>query len=157
MNESTSNDESSKHLYFDDLFEGMSAQVTNVVTEETLVRFAQVSGDTNPVHLDADYAAQTRFKQRIAHGMLSASFVSAVFGTRLPGPGCIYVNQALRFKAPVHIGDEVITKVVVTNKIPEKGFVEFQTQCLVDDELVLDGEATLWVPGKPAVPVNASS
>ena len=105
-------------LYFENLTEGMEAEISHVVSEEDISQFAQISGDTNPVHLDEEYASKTRFKQRIAHGMLSASFISAVFGTRMPGLGAIYVNQSLRFKAPVHIGDEVIAKVVVTNRIP---------------------------------------
>ena len=135
-------------LFFEDLSEGMHAQLSKNITEQDINQFAQLSGDTNPVHLDEAYAATTPFKTRIAHGSLCASFISAAFATRLPGPGCIYVSQNLRFKAPVFIGSEVVTKVVVKNLIPKKCFVEFTTQCFVNDALVLDGEATLMVPSR---------
>ena len=135
--------------FFEDLREGMSDSFTKTVTEADIVKFAEVSGDTNPVHLDAAYAATTRFKQRIAHGMLSAGFISAVFGTKMPGPGSIYVAQSLKFRAPVKIGDSVTAKVEVTARAPEKKFVTFKTQCLVGDTVVIDGEATLMVPTKP--------
>ena len=114
--------------------------------EADIVAFAAISGDTNPVHLDAAYAATTIFKQRIAHGMLSVGFISAVFGTIMPGPGAIYVEQNLKFKAPVKIGDTVTARVEVTGQIPDKKFVIFKTQCLVNDKVVIDGDATLMVP-----------
>ena len=101
-----------KGRYFEDLEVGMEASYERTVTEADIVSFAQVSGDTNPVHLDEDYAAGTIFKQRIAHGMLTASYVSTVFGTRLPGPGAIYVSQTLNFRAPVRIGDHARRRVV---------------------------------------------
>ena len=110
-----------------------------------------MSGDTNPVHLNADYAAETMFKGRIAHGILTASFISTVIGTRLPGPGCIYVSQNLRFKAPVMIGDTVIARIVITKLIPEKRFVEMSTICTVADKVVLEGEATVMAPKRPQV------
>ena len=90
------------------------------------------------------------FKGRIAHGMLSAAFISTVLGTKLPGPGCIYVSQALKFKAPVRIGDTVTARVEVTVLVPEKKFVTLKTTCAVAGKLVVDGEATLMVPGKEA-------
>ncbi|CCQ72300.1 MaoC family dehydratase [Magnetospira sp. QH-2] len=132
--------------YFEDLDEGMTDLFGKTVTEADIAAFSGVSGDTNPVHLNEDYASQTMFKGRIAHGMLSAGLISAVFGTKLPGPGCIYVSQNLRFKAPVKIGDTVIARVTVTKLVPEKGFVEFDTVCTVGDKKVLVGEATLMVP-----------
>jgi 3-hydroxybutyryl-CoA dehydratase len=134
--------------FFEDLNEGMSAAFTKMVTEADIIKYADISGDTNPVHLDADYAAATMFKERIAHGMLTAGFVSAVFGTKLPGPGSIYVNQSLKFRAPVKIGDTVTATVTVTGKVPEKKFVTFSTVCTVNDKPVLEGEATLMVPAK---------
>jgi 3-hydroxybutyryl-CoA dehydratase len=134
--------------FFDDLSEGLSATMAKTVTEGDIVKFAEVTGDTNPVHLDATYAAGTRFKQRIAHGMLSAGLISAVFGTRMPGPGAIYVSQTLKFRAPVKIGDTVVAKVEVIGRVPEKKFVTFKTQCLVGETVVVDGEATLMVPAK---------
>ncbi|PKO57330.1 MAG: (R)-hydratase, partial [Betaproteobacteria bacterium HGW-Betaproteobacteria-19] len=89
---------------YEDLKEGMTAAVSRTVTDADILMFAGVSGDTNPVHLDAEFAASTMFGGRIAHGMLSAAFISTVFGTRLPGPGCIYLSQTLKFKAPVKVG-----------------------------------------------------
>lgn len=133
-------------LYFEDLSEGMQAQLSNTITDDDVVGFAKISGDNNPVHLDDAYAATTRFKTRIAHGILSAGFISALIATKLPGPGCIYVSQNLRFKAPVYIGEEVTATVIIHKLIPEKGFVEFSTQCHVGELLVLDGEATVMVP-----------
>ena len=133
-------------LFFEDLKEGMEAQLNHTITDRDVVEFAQISGDTNPVHLDEAYAKTTRFKTRIAHGSLSASFISAVIGSKLPGPGSIYVSQYLRFKAPVRIGDAVTATAVIKKLIPEKGFVEIITQCHVGELLVLDGEATVMVP-----------
>lgn len=134
--------------FFEDLSEGTSTSVAKTVTEADIVKFAEVTGDTNPIHLDAAYAAKTRFKERIAHGMLAAGFISAVFGTKMPGPGAIYVSQLLKFRAPVKIGDTVTTKVEVISRSPEKKFVTFKTQCLVGAAVVVDGEATLMVPGR---------
>ena len=137
-----------KPYFFEDLNVGLSATFTKTVTEADIVKFAEISGDTNPVHLDAAYAATTMFKQRIAHGMLSVGFISAVFGTVMPGPGSIYVAQNLKFKAPVKIGDTVTARVEVTGAVPEKKFVTFKTQCLVNDKVVIDGDATLMVPSR---------
>ncbi|NFV82002.1 MaoC family dehydratase [Magnetospirillum aberrantis] len=140
--------ESLNGFYFEELFVGQTAVFGKTVTEADIAAFAGVSGDTNPVHLNEEYAKGTMFKGRIAHGMLSASFISTVFGTKLPGPGCIYVSQSLKFKAPVKIGDTVMARVEVTALAPEKKFATFKTQCLVGDKVVLDGEATLMVPAK---------
>jgi 3-hydroxybutyryl-CoA dehydratase len=118
------------------------------VTEADIAAFAGVSGDTNPVHLNEEYAKNTMFKGRIAHGMLSAAFISTVFGMKMPGPGCIYVSQLLKFKAPVKIGNTVTAKVEVTATVPEKKFVTFKTTCTVAGKVVVDGEATLMVPSK---------
>jgi 3-hydroxybutyryl-CoA dehydratase len=135
--------------YLDEITEGMTAVFSKTVTEADIVLFAGITGDTNPVHLDEEFAKPTMFKGRIAHGMLTAGFVSAVFGTKLPGPGCIYLSQSLKFKAPVKIGDTVKARVTV-NAIDPKGRVTFLTTCHVGDTLVLDGEAQLMVPRRPA-------
>lgn len=127
---------------------GMSASFAKTVTDADLVLFVGVSGDTNPVHLDQDYAAGTMFKGRVAHGALTASFISTALGTKLPGPGSIYVAQTLKFKAPVHVGDTVTARVEVIALVPERSFVVFKTQCFVRDLLVIDGEATLKVPSR---------
>ncbi len=140
--------ESLNGYYFEELSMGQSAVFGKTVTEADIAAFAGVSGDTNPVHLNEEYAKNTMFKGRIAHGMLSAAFISTVFGTKLPGPGCIYVSQSLKFKAPVKIGDTVMARVEVTALNPDKKFATFKTTCSVGDKVVLDGEATLMVPTK---------
>ncbi|MGE5504934.1 MAG: MaoC family dehydratase [Actinomycetota bacterium] len=134
--------------YFEELSVGQVGVFAKTVTEADIVAFAGVSGDFNPVHINEEFAKDTLFKGRIAHGMLSAAFISTVFGTRLPGPGCIYVSQMLKFKAPVRIGDTVTAKVELTALVPEKKFATFRTTCEVAGKIVLDGEATLMVPSK---------
>lgn len=131
--------------YLEDLSVGMSASFAKTVTEADIVNFAGVSGDTNPVHLNQDFAAATMFEGRIAHGMLSAGFISTVFGTRLPGPGCIYLSQDLRFKAPVKIGDTVTATVTIREIVQEKARIVFDTVCKVGDKAVVEGEAKLMV------------
>ena len=133
---------------FEDLTVGMTASIGRTVSEADILAFAAVSGDTNPVHLDAEFAASTMFAGRIAHGMLSASYVSTVFGTRLPGPGCIYVSQSLRFKAPVRVGDTVVARVTVTALDPDKRRASFDTVCTVAGKAVLDGQAVLMMPAR---------
>ena len=137
------------HGYFiEDLKVGMDAVMARTVTEADIVLFAGVSGDTNPIHLNQEYAATTMFKTRIAHGILSAGFISAVLGTKLPGPGAVYVSQTLRFKAPVRIGDTVTARVEVTDIAIEKKRAAFKTECLVGGKTVIEGEATLMVPSR---------
>ncbi len=137
-----------KAANFEALQLGQEASISRTVTEQDIVAFADVTGDRNPVHLDAVYAAATIFKQRIAHGMLSAGYISAVFGMKLPGPGAIYVSQTLNFKGPVKIGDTVVTMVKVAELITAKRRVRFVCVCSVDGKTVLDGEAVLMVPGR---------
>ncbi|MFM1814917.1 MAG: hypothetical protein RLZ98_1612 [Pseudomonadota bacterium] len=140
---------SRKTYFFEDLEVGMEASFQKTVSEADIISFAEVSGDKNPVHLDADYAATTIFKERIAHGILTASYISAVFGMEMPGPGAIYVSQTLNFKAPVKIGDTVLAKVKVVELVPEKRRAMFETQCLIGDKVVLEGQAVLMVPARP--------
>ena len=132
--------------YLEDLEVGMTAIHTKTVTEADVVLFAGISGDINPVHLDNDFAKGTMFKGRIAHGMLTASFISAVLGTKLPGPGCIYVSQNLKFKAPVRIGETVRATVTVTAIDEARARVTVSTVCKVGETVVIDGEAQLVVP-----------
>ncbi|MBB3065321.1 MaoC family dehydratase [Limibacillus halophilus] len=134
--------------YIEDLEPGMSAIYAKTVTEADIVMFAGLSGDTNPVHLNQTFAEGTMFKERIAHGMLSASFISTVLGTRLPGPGCIYLSQTLNFKAPVRIGDTVVARVTVREVNREKKRLVVDTVCTVGDTQVLDGEAKLMVASR---------
>src|SRR5580692_7607511 len=137
-------------LYLEDLEIGMTAVYSRTVTEADVVLFAGISGDSNPLHLDSEYAKDTLFKGRIAHGMLTASFISTVLGTKLPGPGCIYVSQNLKFRAPVRIGDTVRTRVVVTSVDMERGKVALETTCSVGETVVITGDALLVVPRRPA-------
>lgn len=140
---------SRKTYFFEDLAIGMEASFQKTVEEADINAFAEISGDKNPVHLDAEYAATTVFKERIAHGILTASYISVVLGNEMPGPGCVYVSQTLNFKAPVKIGDTVLAKVRVIELIPEKRRALFETQCLVGDKVVLEGQAMLMVPARP--------
>ena len=134
--------------FIEDLKPGISASFGKTVTDADITMFVGVSGDTNPVHVDETFAAQTPFKTRIAHGMLSAGFISTVLGTKLPGPGSIYMSQTLRFKAPVKIGDTVTATCTVTEVIPEKRRANFSTVCKVGDTVVIEGEATIMVPSR---------
>ena len=134
--------------YFEDLAEGMTDVFGKTVTDADICIFAGVSGDTNPVHLNDDFAKPSMFKGRIAHGMFGAALISAVFGTKLPGPGCIYVSQTLKFKAPVRVGDTMVARVTVRKLIPNKKFVEFDTVVTVAGKPVIEGEAIIMVPSK---------
>ena len=135
--------------FIEDMTVGLAASFTKTVSEKDIAMYADVSGDTNPVHLNEAFAAQTPFKTRIAHGMLSAGFISAVLGTKLPGPGAIYMSQALRFKAPVKIGDTVTATCTVTEVVPEKRRAMLSTVCKIGDTVVIEGEAMVMVPSRP--------
>lgn len=137
-----------KGYFIEDLSEGMEAVFEKTVSESDIDAFADVSGDNNPLHLDEDYAKGTMFKGRIAHGMLSAGYISAVVGTQLPGPGSIYMSQSLRFRAPVRIGDTVVTKATITGIDMERSRVTLDTVCSVGDTDVVTGEALIMVPSK---------
>lgn len=136
--------------FLEDLSIGMEATYERSVTEDMIQQFADVSGDFNPLHLDEDYARETMFKGRIAHGILSAGFISKIFGTVMPGKGSVYISQTLRFLAPVRIGDTVTTTVEVADIIPEKKRVAFKSRCRVDRTVVIDGDALIMVPTRPA-------
>lgn len=137
------------HGYFlEDMKTGLSARFSKTIGEGDISMFAGVSGDTNPLHLDEEFAAACRFGVRLAHGMLSASLISTVIGTRLPGPGCLYMGQNLRFLAPVMIGDTVRAEVTVQSIDEPKARVVLETLCKVGDTIVIDGTAEVWVPRK---------
>jgi 3-hydroxybutyryl-CoA dehydratase len=136
--------------YLEDLSVGMTSIFAKTVTEADIVMFAGISGDTNPVHINQLFAEGSMFKNRIAHGMLSASLISTVVGTRLPGPGCIYVSQNLRFRAPVRAGDTVVARATVKEILPERRRVALTTVCTVGDTVVIDGEAVMLVANRPA-------
>lgn len=126
---------------------GARASRTKTITDEDVRAFAQASGDTNPVHLDDTYAAATRFGRRIAHGMLTASVISAILGNDLPGHGTIYLGQELKFRAPVYIGDTITVTVELVRYRAEKRIATFSTTCVNQDgTLVLEGEAVVIAP-----------
>ncbi|MEI9992594.1 MAG: MaoC family dehydratase [Rhizomicrobium sp.] len=135
--------------YIEDLKPGMSESFTKTVTESDLQKFGEISGDTNPVHFDEDFARTTIFKGRIAHGVLSASYISTVLGMKMPGPGTIFMSLTTRFKAPVRIGDTVTATCTVREVVPEKRRVVFDCVCKVGDITVVDGEALVMAPPRP--------
>jgi len=127
---------------FDELVVGQRAAVEKTITEKDVNLFAEVSGDFNPVHTNEEFAKQTRFKRRIAHGMLAASLVSRVIGTKMPGPGTIYLSQTLNFKAPVYFGDTISAEVEIIEKIDAKNFAKLKTVCTNQTgTVILEGEA----------------
>ena len=144
-------------LYLEDLKPGMSAMFGKTVTEADIMAFAGVSGDTNPIHLHDGFARTTRFGQRIAHGMLGSSFISTVIGTKLPGPGCIYISQTLHFRAPVRVGDTIWARATVTGLFAEKRRAALATAVTVRDKIVLEGEALVLVPLRAALARTAAA
>ncbi len=141
--------------YIEDMTVGMTAVFSKTITDADVAMFAGVSGDTNPLHLDSDFASSSVFGGRVAHGMLSASLLSTIFGTKLPGPGCIYLSQSLRFRAPVRVGDTVVARATVEKIDGERGRATFSCTCTVGDTMVIDGEALVLVPSRKAGEVNA--
>ena len=137
-------------LTFEDLAVGMTERIRKTVASSDVVGFAEVTGDRNPIHLSEHFAAKTPFGTRIAHGLYTASLISAVLGTRLPGPGAVYISQTLNFRAPVKIGETVEVTVAVAELMPEKCRARLACTCAVDGEIVLDGEAWVKVPSKKA-------
>jgi acyl dehydratase len=130
----------------DELSVGMTAEKRVIVTEARIAQFAEASDDFNPVHMDEAFASKTAYRGRIAHGLLSASFGSAVVGTILPGAGAIYLSQTLSFHKPVRIGDEAVSRVTVATIDEVAARVVLRCTIHVGDELVMDGEATVRVP-----------
>ena len=133
-------------ISFENIKINMSVSYSQTITDADVKSFAGISGDHNPVHVDDEYASKSRYKKRIAHGLISGSFFSALFGTQLPGPGCVYVHQTFNFKRPVYLGDTVTATVKVTSIDPDKRRVFFDTTCTVKNKVVIDGVAELYVP-----------
>lgn len=125
---------------------GMSASYSQTITDADIKSYAGLSGDHNPVHVNEDYAESSRFGKRIAHGMLSSSFFSALFGTKLPGYGCVYTSQTLQFRYPVYIGDTVTATVTVKHVDIDKRRLVFDTVCHVGKRKVITGEAEIYIP-----------
>ena len=130
----------------EELSPGMVAVKDVTITEDRIQQFAEASDDFNPVHMDEAFASKTAYRGRIAHGLLSASFGSAVVGTILPGAGAIYLSQSLAFHKPVRIGDVVTAKITVASVDPESARVVLRTEGYVGDEMIMEGEATVRVP-----------
>ena len=131
---------------FDSIKLNMSANLERIIYEQDLINFAEVSGDTNPIHLNKQFAAKSIFGEQVSHGLLVASFISAVFGTIFPGPGWIYISQNIEFKAPVFIGDKVVVNVNVAKILKLRKMVEFKTIVTVRDKTVVNGLAVLKAP-----------
>ncbi|MEG6508712.1 MaoC family dehydratase [Methyloligella sp. 2.7D] len=134
--------------YFEDLSPGMEASYSKVITAEDVDRFAVLSGDVNPVHVDEGFAATTMFKKRIAHGFLTGALISTVLGTKLPGPGCIYLSQDMKFRAPVYLGDEVTATVKIASLDAAKSRVVLDCACTVNGKPVITGQAVVMVDRK---------
>ena len=135
-------------LPIEDIKIGMEVSYSQTITDADVKAFSGISGDKNPIHMSEEYAEKSRFKKRIAHGLMSASYFSALFGTKIPGEGCVYVSQSLQFKRPVYLGDTVTATVIVQDVDLIKRRVFFRTLCRVKNKIVIDGEAELYVPPK---------
>lgn len=135
--------------YIEDLKPGMSESFSKTISEHDVALFGEVSGDTNPVHFDEEFAKTTPFKGRIAHGVLTASYISTVLGMKMPGPGTIFMSLTTRFKAPVRIGDAVTATCTVREVQSEKRRVTFDCVCTVGDTVVIEGEALVMTPARP--------
>lgn len=135
-------------ICIEDIEIGMTRHLRKVVTDRDIELFAEVSTDRNPVHLDDDYARDTIFQGRIAHGMLTAGLISAVIGEQLPGHGAVYLGQSLKFMAPVRPGDTVLAEVTVTAVDHSRRRVTLETRCAVGDTVVLKGEALVLAPSR---------
>jgi 3-hydroxybutyryl-CoA dehydratase len=135
-----------KTIQIEDIKIGMSESYSQTITDADVKGFSGLSGDKNPVHMDKEYAEKSRYKKRIAHGLLSSSFFSALFGTKLPGEGCVYVAQNLQFKRPVYLDDTVNAVITVTDINIENRRVFFDTTCYVKNKKVITGTAELYMP-----------
>lgn len=137
-------------IFIEEIEVGMARHLEKTITDQDIALFAEVSTDRNPVHLDDDYAQDTIFQGRIAHGMLTAGLISAVIGEQLPGHGTVYLGQTLKFRAPVKLGDTVKATVTVASLDAEKKRAVLTTVCTVGGKPVIEGEATVMVPSRPA-------
>lgn len=137
-------------IHFEDLALGMRETYRKHVSTKDIEAFAEISGDRNPIHLSEEFAASTPFGGRIAHGIFTAGLISAAIATRLPGQGTIYIGQSLRFLAPVRIGDEVVTTIEIVELIARGRRAKLRCECRVGETLVLEGEAEVKAPAKPA-------
>lgn len=135
---------------FEDLEIGMAHETVHTITADDIQRFAEVSGDHNPLHMSDEYAATTMFERRIAHGALTASYISGILGNNLPGPGAVFVGLNMRFRRPVYIGDTVIARAEIAEKIERGNRVVLKIECIVDGKRVITGEAEVVAPSREA-------
>ncbi|MEM7663087.1 MAG: MaoC family dehydratase [Pseudomonadota bacterium] len=136
--------------YYEDLEVGQAHETIHTITEDDIVKFAEVSGDYNPLHMDEEYAAKTQFGQRIAHGALTASYISGILGNNLPGPGAIFTGLSMRFRRPVYIGDEVTVRAEVAEKNDRGNRITLTVSCVVAGKRVITGEAQVVAPSRDA-------
>jgi 3-hydroxybutyryl-CoA dehydratase len=129
-----------------DVSVGDFAEIEKKMTLDMVKSFALISEDFNPVHLDEEYAANSRYKKQIIHGLMATSLFSGLFGTKLPGEGCVYKSQNIRFKRAIYIGDVVMARVEVTHVSIEKKVTTFTTRCFVSGKVMIDGESEIFVP-----------
>ena len=141
--------------YLEDLEVGMSASYAKTISEADVYMFAGISGDNNPLHVNAEYAETTVFEQRIVHGMFSAALISTVAGTKLPGPGAIYVEQQIKFKSPIYFGDTATATLTITDINTRHRRVVLKSDVTVKGKVVATGTATLMVDRRPTEPTDA--
>ncbi|MGB2221980.1 MaoC family dehydratase [Neptunomonas sp.] len=141
--------------YLEDLEVGMSASYSKTISEADVYMFAGISGDNNPLHVNAEYAETTVFEQRIVHGMFSAALISTVAGTKLPGPGAIYVDQQIKFKSPIYFGDTATATLTITDINTRHRRVVLKSDVTVKGKVVATGTATLMVDRRPTEPTDA--
>lgn len=130
----------------EDIKVGMRVSYSQTITDADIKAYAGLSGDHNPVHVNEEYASESRYGRRLAHGLMSAGFFSALFGMRLPGPGCVYVSQNIQFKRPVYINDTVTATAEVTDVCIKRKRVFFSTNCYVKNKIVISGDAEIYIP-----------
>ena len=125
---------------------GTEITVKKIMTEELINIFSEISDDKNPIHLDNEYAKKSRYKKRLCYGMLAASLFSGIFGTKLPGLGCVYKSQSLKFLRPIYIDDLLFATVVVKEVNEKKKIVKFDTFCRVNNKKVISGSSEIFIP-----------
>lgn len=135
-------------FFIEDLNVGQEAILSKTITEADIANFSEVTGDNNPVHISDDFASKTIFKKRVAHGFFTASLISTLIATKLPGPGSIYISQTLKFLAPAYIGDNILTKAIIQKIDKEKRRVNLLTECFISNKKILTGEAEILVDTK---------
>ena len=135
-------------FFIEDLKIGQEAILSKTITEADIANFSGVTGDNNPVHISDDFASKTIFKKRVAHGFFTASLISTLIATKLPGPGSIYISQTLKFLAPAYIGDNILTKAIIQKIDKEKRRVNLLTECFISNKKILTGEAEILVDTK---------